>query len=309
MGGGLLTGLALLLALATSATAQTPRRGERAAISRAIATVARAAASDTDSVRLPDSAAVTRADSLDPGALARSIISQADTFVRAAGDPGGFRSRSDSIASARTRIAADRSDDLRLVISLNRRRLWALVGQDTLLSAPVAVSTDETLEYAGRTWTFETPRGMRTVLGKKENPVWTPPVWHYAEVAREHGLALVELPARGPVRLNDGRWLEVRGEEVGIVDPSSHAFRPLRTDEHIVFDGTLYVPPIGTRNRRVEGELGHHMLDTGNGFLLHGTPHRASIGTAATHGCIRLRDDDIEWLYEMIPVGTKVYIY
>jgi L,D-transpeptidase YbiS len=30
---------------------------------------------------------------------------------------------------------------------------------------------------------------------------------------------------------------------------------------------------------------------------------------AATHGCVRLRDDDIEWLYEHVPVGTKVYIY
>jgi lipoprotein-anchoring transpeptidase ErfK/SrfK len=62
-------------------------------------------------------------------------------------------------------------------------------------------------------------------------------------------------------------------------------------------------------NRRIEGQLGHHMLDTGNGFLLHGTPYKASIGTAATHGCIRLRDEDIQWLYEMLPVGTKVYIY
>ena len=52
-----------------------------------------------------------------------------------------------------------------------------------------------------------------------------------------------------------------------------------------------------------------HMLDTGNGFLLHGTPHKTTIGTAATHGCIRLRDDDIEWLYDMLPVGTKIYIY
>jgi lipoprotein-anchoring transpeptidase ErfK/SrfK len=71
----------------------------------------------------------------------------------------------------------------------------------------------------------------------------------------------------------------------------------------------LFVPPIGSLNRRIEGELGNHMLDTGNGFLLHGTPHKATIGTAATHGCIRLRDQDIQWLFEMMPVGTRVYIY
>ena len=40
-----------------------------------------------------------------------------------------------------------------------------------------------------------------------------------------------------------------------------------------------------------------------------GTPYKKSIGMAATHGCIRLNDEDIEWLYDHVPVGTKVYIY
>src|SRR5574338_149795 len=109
--------------------------------------------------------------------------------------------------------------------------------------------------------------------------------------------------------LSDGRWLEVRFNRVGVVDPVTSEFSILPVDEEIIFDGTLFIPPIGTDNRRIEGELGRHLLDTGNGFLLHGTPHKATIGTAATHGCIRLRDEDIQWLYDMIPVGTRVYIY
>jgi lipoprotein-anchoring transpeptidase ErfK/SrfK len=28
-----------------------------------------------------------------------------------------------------------------------------------------------------------------------------------------------------------------------------------------------------------------------------------------THGCVRLPDDDIEWLYNNVPLGTKVYLY
>jgi lipoprotein-anchoring transpeptidase ErfK/SrfK len=28
-----------------------------------------------------------------------------------------------------------------------------------------------------------------------------------------------------------------------------------------------------------------------------------------SHGCVRLRNEDIEQLYEMVPVGTPVYIY
>lgn len=250
----------------------------------------------------------SRRDVINASSIAASVSSMADSIVRAPSPFPAFRSRSDSLASVRTRLAADRSTDLRIVISLNTRQLWALLGPDTLLKAPIAVSTDETLEYAGKTWRFETPRGVRTVLSKREDPVWIPPEWHYAEVAREHSLKLGSMKS-GKTVLSDGRWLETRNGEVGVFDPTANEFALLPADEEIIFDGTLFVPPVGSVNRRIEGELGRHMLDTGNGFLLHGTPHKASIGTAATHGCIRLRDADIEWLYDMMPVGTRVYIY
>ncbi len=243
---------------------------------------------------------------LDASAIAGSVKASADSIARWTRPTHTFRSRSDSIASVRTRQAADRSSDLRIVVSLNDRKLWAIMGPDTLLTAPVAVATDETLEYAGKSWRFETPRGMRTVIAKRENPVWTPPEWHYAEVARENGLKLAAMKP-GRTMLSDGSWLEVRNNEVGVVQNGEFGLLP--TDEEVIFDNTLFIPPIGTVNRRIEGELGHHMLDTGNGFLFHGTPYKATIGTAATHGCIRLRDEDVEWLYDMMPVGTRVYIY
>ena len=246
--------------------------------------------------------------SIDAISIASSVRRMADSLARSGAPIATFRSRGDSLVSIRTRIAADNARDLRIVISLNDRTLWALIGPDTLLRARVAVSTDETLEYAGRTWRFETPRGIRTVLAKREAPVWSPPDWHYAETAREHSLKLAAMSS-GRTMLSDGRWLETRDDVVGVVAPATREFAVLPTDEHIIFDGTLFIPPVGSVNRRIEGQLGHHMLDTGNGFLLHGTPYKMSIGTAATHGCIRLRDADIQWLYEMVPVGTKIYIY
>ena len=245
---------------------------------------------------------------IDASAIAASVRSSADSIVRSAQPVATYRSRADSVASVRIRLAAEHDNDLRVVVSLNDRELWAIMGPDTLLTAPIAVSTDETLEYAGKSWRFETPRGVRTVIDKKENPVWIPPEWHYAEVAQEHGLKLAAM-IPGKTVLSDGRVLDVRDDQVGVVDGKSGEFAYLPTDEEVIFDGTLFIPPIGTLNRRIEGELGRHMLDTGNGFLLHGTPDKASIGTAATHGCIRLRDADIAWLYDMIPVGTRVYIY
>jgi lipoprotein-anchoring transpeptidase ErfK/SrfK len=127
-------------------------------------------------------------------------------------------------------------------------------------------------------------------------------------VAKEYGLVVRHVPAGGSVDLGGGDRLEFRFGVAGVTGPDGR-FAPLPLDEQIVFDGVLYVPPLGTMNRRIEGQLGRYRLDLGDGFLLHGTPYKRSIGEAATHGCIRLRDEDIEWLYEFIPVGTRVYIY
>jgi LysM repeat protein len=44
------------------------------------------------------------------------------------------------------------------------------------------------------------------------------------------------------------------------------------------------------------------------GFGAHGTPDKASIGTMASSGCIRLGDGDIEDYFRIVPRGTKVEI-
>lgn len=43
-------------------------------------------------------------------------------------------------------------------------------------------------------------------------------------------------------------------------------------------------------------------------FRLHGTPNWASIGTAASSGCIRLINQDVIDLYKRVPQGTKVVV-
>jgi hypothetical protein len=151
------------------------------------------------------------------------------------------------------------------------------------------------------------PRGARTVKRKNENPVWIPPDWHYVEVAARKGLKLAYLPAGKPVAIGGGRSLAVRGGLAGVLE--GKRFTALPTDEEIVFGSTLYVPPLGSKNRQIEGELGRFRLDLGDGYQLHGTPHEDTIGDAATHGCIRLYDEDIEWLYQHVPLGTRVFIF
>jgi lipoprotein-anchoring transpeptidase ErfK/SrfK len=41
---------------------------------------------------------------------------------------------------------------------------------------------------------------------------------------------------------------------------------------------------------------------------IHGTPDAASIGYSASHGCVRMRIPDAEWLFQRVKVGTPVFI-
>ena len=41
---------------------------------------------------------------------------------------------------------------------------------------------------------------------------------------------------------------------------------------------------------------------------IHGTPDAASIGYSASHGCIRMRIPDAEWLFQRVKIGTPVFI-
>ena len=277
----------------------------------------------------PDSVAIAREDSVREGrnwlaGLLRRIARRADdsTAVADSSDAASapvasplsaraFKSRKDSLAWEGARRAAARATGYHLVVDVFAHELYVIdANGDTLRKAAAATASNSTLEFGGKSWHFETPRGVRTVTAKDSEPVWRPPDWHFAEVALEHGLKVRYLERGHPVRLQDGTRLLIRGDEVGIIAPGEREFQPLVLDMHVVFDNTLFVPPTDTKQRQVEGELGHFRLRMGDdGYMLHGTPYANSIGASVTHGCVRLHDDDIEWLYNNVPIGTKVYIY
>jgi lipoprotein-anchoring transpeptidase ErfK/SrfK len=250
------------------------------------------------------------ADSLPETGLLRSIASRAMAPVRApVALVRRFRNNADRAEYERARSVAERATGYRIVVDIGEKLLYVIDGSDTLRTAPIATAKNTTFSFGGKSWRFETPRGVRTVLAKEKDPVWTPPEWHYAEVASENGLRLRHIQRGQTIRLRDGTRLTTQGDEVGVIQPGETQFVPLVLDEHVVFDGTLFVPPIGTRHRTIAGELGPFRLKLGDGYQLHGTPNKKSIGTAATHGCVRMHDEDIEWLYNNVPVGTKVYLY
>jgi len=58
-----------------------------------------------------------------------------------------------------------------------------------------------------------------------------------------------------------------------------------------------------------DNPFGKYALRLGTSeYLIHGTNQRFGIGMRASSGCIRMFDDDIKWLFENIPLHTKVRI-
>jgi lipoprotein-anchoring transpeptidase ErfK/SrfK len=45
-----------------------------------------------------------------------------------------------------------------------------------------------------------------------------------------------------------------------------------------------------------------------NGAGIHGTDDVASLGSSASHGCVRMSIPDVEALYDQVPLGTPIYI-
>ena len=212
------------------------------------------------------------------------------------------------MTSGQVRAAADTSTQLRVVVSLAARRLWVIgPAGDTMRTASVAVGSGRRLTLNGKSWQFATPVGVRRVQSSETDPVWIRPDWAYVELAKEKRLKLDSVTADRPHALAGGDSLVVRGREVGAL--MDGAFEPWPYEQDIIIGQVLYMPPLGSPYRVVAGVLGKYRLNLGSGIGFHGTLDTESIGKAVTHGCMRLHDGDVEWLYLNVPVGTPVFIY
>ena len=197
-----------------------------------------------------------------------------------------------------------------LVVSIEDHRIWYKQGDKVLFETQVATGSGKVLTgTGGNQWKFETPRGRLVVKSKETDPVWVPPDWHFVELAKKKGLGLVRLN-RGQAVPTAGGQITVEGNDVVRKLPDGRA-EPLDAGEgrEIVANGNVIIPPFGTNQRKYMGVLGTHRLNLGDGYALHGTDKPESIGRSVSHGCVRLRNEDIETLYRMVPVGTPVYIY
>jgi lipoprotein-anchoring transpeptidase ErfK/SrfK len=70
-------------------------------------------------------------------------------------------------------------------------------------------------------------------------------------------------------------------------------------------NGVPKLVPGGSPENPIRGAF----LNLGNGIGIHGTLKLETLGTRASHGCVRVSEDDAYELYRRVPVGTTVYIY
>jgi L,D-transpeptidase-like protein len=217
----------------------------------------------------------------------------------------------DSLKALLNESPAAAANEPYLVVSMADHRLWYKQGREVLFEAPVATgSGKELVGGAAGQWRFETPRGRLVVKGKDEDPAWVPPDWHYVEMAHKKGLGIVHLSPGESIQSGDGVITTRNGEVVKrYANGTTVSLGEGKEGKEIVAGGNIVIPPYGTSARRYLGVMGTRRLELGDGYGIHGTDHPESIGQSVSHGCVRMRNEDIERLYPMVPVGTPVYIY
>jgi lipoprotein-anchoring transpeptidase ErfK/SrfK len=198
-----------------------------------------------------------------------------------------------------------------IIVSLAENRLWVRDGGEDIFTTRVASGSGRTLIGSGRNqqYKFDTPRGKLTVRSKETAPAWVPPDWHFVEKAGKRGLGLLRMQRGTVIPVSDG-VITTRGSDV-VKKLRDGTTIPLTASDgrELIVGGRMLIPPGGTNARRYKEILGTHRLNLGDGYALHGTNAPTTIGRSVSHGCVRLRNEDIETLYKMIPVGTSVYIY
>jgi hypothetical protein len=218
----------------------------------------------------------------------------------------------DSIARLLTLRAEPPANRPYIVVSIEDHRLWYRQGDSVLFTTEVATGSGKLLEKSGGDthWRFETPRGRLTVRSKETDPVWVPPDWHYVEEAQRRGFGVIRLNRGQRIPMGDGSVLTVAGSDV-VKRARDGRLSPLTASEgkELVVGGNIVIPPFGTNQRKYQGVLGTHRLNLGDGYALHGTNRPETIGRSVSHGCVRLRNEDIAKLYEIVPLGTVVFIY
>jgi L,D-transpeptidase YbiS len=67
--------------------------------------------------------------------------------------------------------------------------------------------------------------------------------------------------------------------------------------------------PTNPEDRFESGTLGKYALYLEDGYMIHGTLYTRLLGRSVTHGCIRLGPEDLQAVWDAVPIGSSVYIF
>ena len=70
-----------------------------------------------------------------------------------------------------------------------------------------------------------------------------------------------------------------------------------------------YLPPKYGRDRVDDFSLGDYGLYMRDGYIIHGTIFKTLLGKRVTHGCIRLGDEDLKFVFDTVPTDARVYLF
>ncbi|HLY16643.1 MAG TPA: L,D-transpeptidase [Bryobacteraceae bacterium] len=115
---------------------------------------------------------------------------------------------------------------------------------------------------------------------------------------------VVSIPDRKLALIEDGRPVRIYPVAVGAARTPSPAGRytVIERMSHPTWYGPHQVVPPGSRN-----PLGPRWIGLSRrGYGIHGTSNPRSIGHAASHGCIRMQNADVQELFGLVAVGDPV---
>ncbi|MDO9422638.1 MAG: L,D-transpeptidase family protein [Methylobacter sp.] len=159
------------------------------------------------------------------------------------------------------------------------------------------VKKDEVVRLANRRILPDTPHEGITLNIAEYRMYYYPPTQKGTVMSYAHGIG------RQDWKTPLGKTSIVRK----VKDPSWHPPESIRREHAANGDPLPAVVPPGPHNPL--GAYKMHLAVPG-GYLIHGTDIDKiyGIGMQITHGCVRMYPEDIEALYNSVPVGTPVYM-
>jgi lipoprotein-anchoring transpeptidase ErfK/SrfK len=139
-------------------------------------------------------------------------------------------------------------------------------------------------------------RDQQLTVKENEQPIRTYPV-----STSRFGIGTEEGSFKTPI----GRFCVAK--KIGSDMPNGTVFVgrvPLQADEglppteDLVMSRILWLDGLDEQNANTRDRF----------VYIHGTRHEDKIGTAASHGCVRMRNEDVIELFEMVNEGTPVVI-